>query len=241
MALSNSFDFTLNRNEVIRRAMLLLGAISPNQTPSDVDYTDGADVLNLMLKAWQADGLQLWQVTNLSITPVQGQAEYTIGPGGGVVVAGKPAALLEAYRRVTADESDVPLIRQSRTDYWTLNDKDNQGVPVNYYWELKQPVGSNSMFLWPTPDATFAANNSIEILYQKPFDDLDAADDNLAFPQEWTLAVVYGLAVILAPEYGLPTSERKLLREEATSEKDRVLDWDQEHVGISFQPEPRFK
>lgn len=240
MALSASFNFTLNRNELIKRAMLLLGVISPNQTPTTTDYSDASQVLNLMLKAWQADGMQLWQVTQKSITPVASQAEYTLGPSGNVTVPGKPVAILEAYRRLTADTTDVPLTRQSRTEYWELNNKSATGVPVSYYWELKQSVGSNSLFIWPAPDATFAAANTIEVLYQAPFDDMDSSTDNLSFPQEWELAVVYGLAVILAPEYGVPLSERKALREEANIEKQRVLDWDQEHTSVYFSPEPRF-
>ena len=224
MALSASFDFTLNRDELIKRALLMLGAVSPSQTLSSTVLSDASQVLNLMLKAWQADGMQLWQ-----------------GPSGNVVLPGKPVEILEAYRRLTSTENDVPLIRQSRTDYWALNNKSASGVPVNFYFEIKQDVGANDFTVWPAPDTTFAANNTIEILYQKPFDDLDSGTDNLAFPQEWELAVVYGLAVILAPEYGLALSERKMLREEAKEEKQRVLDWDQEHTSVFFQPEPRFK
>jgi hypothetical protein len=240
MALSASFDFTLNRDELIKRSLLMIGAVSPSQTIKTAVLTDAGQVLNLMLKAWQADGMQLWQVTGKSITPVEDQQEYTIGPSGTIVTPGKPVEILEAYRRVTADTSDVALIRQSRTQYWELNDKAATGVPVNYYWEIQSPVTSNSLFIWPTSDATFAANNTIEILYQAPFDDMDSGTDNLSFPQEWELAVVYGLAVILAPEYGVPLAERRVLREEAKEEKQRVLDWDQEHTSVFFQPEQRY-
>jgi len=241
MALSASFDFTLNRDELIKRALLMIGAVSPSQTLSSTVLSDASQVLNLMLKAWQADGMQLWQVTEKSITPVADQETYTLGPSGSVVLPGKPVEILEAYRRLTSTENDVPLIRQSRTDYWALNNKSASGVPVNFYFEIKQAVGANDFTVWPAPDTTFAANNTIEILYQKPFDDLDSGTDNLAFPQEWELAVTYGLAVILAPEYGLALANRKMLREEAKEEKQRVLDWDQEHTSVYFQPEPRFK
>jgi hypothetical protein len=240
MALSNTFAFTLNRDELIKKSMRILGTISADQSPTMSEVSSATNSLNLMLKAWQADGMQLWQVTELSIPPVEGQAEYTIGPtplAGGVTVAGKPAALLEAYRRLTSNTSDISLIRQSRTQYWELNTKSTKGTPVNVYWELKQSVDYNSLYVWPAPDANFAANNTIEILYQKPFDDMSATDSDLAFPQEWELAVVYGLAVILAPEYGVPLSNQKLLIQQADKEKDRVLDWDQEQTSVLFSPE----
>lgn len=239
MALSNSFDFTLARDALIKRTLLLLGAISPQQTPSATDISDASEVLNLMLKAWQADGMQLWQIGSKSITPVASQSLYTLGPSGNVSLDGKPVEILEAYRRRTTEQSDVALIRQARTQYWELNNKAAEGTPVNFYFEQKQSVGANDMYIWPAPSTAFAADHTIEILYQKPFDDMDSATDNLSFPQEWELAVIYGLAVILAPEYGLPLMERRVLREEAKIEKDRVLDWDQEKASIFFQPEPR--
>ena len=241
MALSDTFSFTLTRDGLIKRTLLLLGVISADQTVAATEYTNAGEVLNLMLKAWQADGMQLWQVTGKSITPVKGQATYTIGPAGGVVVTGKPVALLEAYRRNTAEVSDIALIRQSRTQYWELNDKDMEGTPTQYYWDIQQGVGANDLLVWPTPDQDFVDNNTIEILYQAPFDDMTISTSNLAFPQEWELAVVYGLAVILAPEYGLPLSSRQLLRSEAKEEKQRVLDWDQEQTSIFFQPATRFR
>ena len=239
MALSNSFDFTLSRDELIKRSLLMIGAISAGQTPNATDVTDASQVLNLMLKAWQADGLQLWQVAVESITPVQGRETYTLGPAGNVSIAGKPPAILEAYRRNTSTSQDVPLNRISRTQYWELPDKTQQGIPVSYYWDVQQDVGANDLSVWPTADATFAAGDTIEVLYQMPFDDMDAAANNLAFPQEWHLAVAYGLACLLSGEYGMPLSERRQLREEAKEEKARVMDWDQEQTSVFFQPEHR--
>jgi hypothetical protein len=51
------------------------------------------------------------------------------------------------------------------------------------------------------------------------------------------LAVVYGLAVLLAVEYGLPTGDINKLQELAFVEKERVLDWDTEHASIFLSPE----
>jgi hypothetical protein len=98
MALSDTFAFSLNRDQLITKACRLLGVISAAQTtPSPDEITSAANSLNLMLKAWQADGMQLWQVTELSIPPVEGVAEYTIGPTpltNGVTVSGKHVDIL---------------------------------------------------------------------------------------------------------------------------------------------------
>ncbi len=217
----------------------MLGVISAAQSPTANETTAAANALNLMLKAWQADGLQLWTVNQESVTPVQGREKYTMGTGGHIMTTVKPVEVFEAYRRDTSERVDVPLIRMSRTDYFTLSDKDTEGVPVNFYFELQQG-DLNNFYVWPTADATFASDNTIEILWQKPFDDMDADGDDLAFPVEWQLAVVYGLAVLLAPEYGVSPTDQKLLREQAAIEKQRVIDWDTEHTSYYLTAEPRF-
>ena len=72
MALSYSFDFTLNRNALITRALRMIGAIAANQEPTAAEISDASESLNLMLKAWQADGMQLWTVTMTTFTPESG-------------------------------------------------------------------------------------------------------------------------------------------------------------------------
>ena len=237
MALSNSFDFTLNRDALITRALKMIGAISSAQTPTTSEMSDGSLALNLMLKAWQADGLQLWTVTQVSQTPVQGDYKLTFGPSGDITVTGQPVELIEVYRRETSTVVDVPLARLARKDYWTLSDKDSEGTPVQFYFDTQINDDLSNLYIWPAADANFAANNTIEILYQKPFDDMDSSTDNLAFPQTWELAVVYGLAHLLAVEYGLPTTDRRALQQEAMLEKKRVMDWDTEHSSMFITPE----
>jgi len=239
MALSNTFTFNLDRDALIKKAMLMLGVIGTSQDPTTDETTSATNSLNLMLKAWQADGMQLWQVRTESVTPLAATNKYEMGPGGDINTTVKPVEVMEAYRRVTDTQIDVPLIRLSREDFWTLSDKDSTGSPVNFYFEIQEGV-LNNFWIWPIADTNFIANSTIEILYQQPFDDMTAATDDLAFPQEWELAVVYGLAVILAPEYGAPLSDQQLLIVQADKEKQRVMDWDTEHTSVFFQPHPVF-
>ena len=138
MSLSNSFDFTLSRDALIKRAMLMMGVISSSQTPTSDEISSASDALNLMLKAWQADGIQLWTVTNESVTPVQGREVYTMGPSGNITTTAKPVEVLEVYRRDTSDRIDVPMTRLGRDEYWSLSDKDTEGTPVNFYFEPQQ-------------------------------------------------------------------------------------------------------
>ena len=238
MALSNSFDFTLNRASLIKKVLLMIGAISADQDPTASETSSAANSLNLMLKAWQADGMQLWQVRTESVTPVADKNKYTMGSGGDINTTVKPVEIMEAYRRNTAAQTDVPLIRLSRKDFWTLSDKDSTGEIVNFYFEVQQG-DLNNFWVWPIASANFISNSTIEILYQQPFDDMDSDANTLSFPQEWELSVMYGLCVIMAREYGMPLADQKLLMQQAALEKQRVMDWDTEHTSMYLQPEYR--
>jgi hypothetical protein len=56
MSTSGSTNFSVSRNDIINRALGLLGVIPQGGTVSD--YTDAVLALNLMVKAWMA----CWQI-----------------------------------------------------------------------------------------------------------------------------------------------------------------------------------
>lgn len=232
MALSNSFDFTLQRDALIKRVLLMLGVISATQTPTTEEVASASNALNLMLKAWQADGLQLWQTQTLTVTPTT-STDYIFGDG--TITTYQPIDVLEVYRRTVSTDIWIELIRVSRNDFNTLSDHDTTGVPVNFYYNNDKDNGILSV--WPIADTNFIANNTLQVVLTKPFDDMDTATDNLAFPQYWELAVVYGLCVLLGPEYGLPTQELNSFIRQAELTKKAAMDWDMEHASMFFQPE----
>jgi hypothetical protein len=97
MALSNSFSFTVVRDDIIRESMLNIGAIGESEVPTAQEVTDCARKLNMLVKQWMgsldfAPGLKMWsrQRGDLFLSSTTGQ--YAIGPGG-TAWAGGVAAL----------------------------------------------------------------------------------------------------------------------------------------------------
>ena len=144
----------------------------------------------------------------------------------------RPNELLELYRREYDNVVDVPLIRLSRTDFFTLSDKDTEGTPVNFYYDAQ--LTDSVMSVWPTANATFAKNSTLQLLIKKPVDDMDSATDDFEFPQEWYEAVVYGLAERIAPMIGYPIQDRQLLKMEAQMYLDLALSSDHEQTDVTF-------
>ncbi len=236
MATSGSVDYTTNRDELIKDSLFLIGEIGEGVTPTTDQINRSSRVLNKMLKAWQAYGLQLWKIKQASITPVEGDYQYTLGATGQISM-NRPLRIIDIYRRETSSTIDVVLTKMTRQEYYNLSDKDSKGTPVNYYYDPK--LDNGTLHIWPSPSATFASDYTLEILYQDPIEDMDAAGDNFDFPSEWLEAITYGLAVRLAAGTGLDILERRILRNEAKEALLLALSWDTEDGSIFIQPDQR--
>ena len=83
MALSASFDFTVTRDDIIQASMRKLGVLAEGQTPSTNQYTYASQALNVMLKAWQSDGMPLWYLKTGYLYPVSDTNTVSMAASGG--------------------------------------------------------------------------------------------------------------------------------------------------------------
>ena len=81
MATSGSTDFLLTRNQIITEALALIRVASEEEPLTAAMVEDASRSLNMMVKAWQADGLHLWTKTQGTLFLQQGQQSYVLGPG----------------------------------------------------------------------------------------------------------------------------------------------------------------
>lgn len=235
MALTNSTDYSIDRDTLIKASLRLIGVGSIDEAPTASEITNAGEALNIMVKAWQADGLHLWQIRDYSLPPTLATAQYSLGSA---TIGHRPLRIVSIDYKNTASNIEVPMTELSRAEYNNLPNKAETGTPVQFFYDPQLTNGQ--LYVWPTPDATFVAGYTMEIEYQKPFDDLDVVStDDFEFPSEWYEAIKWGLAARLAPEYGVPLNERRLLGQEAAGAKQNVLDWDQEPVSVYFQPARR--
>lgn len=78
MAISGSYNFSVTRNEIVAGALRILGVIGEGDTPSADQYTTGSEALNMMVKAWQAEGLPIWVIKQCWVEVAQGKQKYSI-------------------------------------------------------------------------------------------------------------------------------------------------------------------
>lgn len=236
MATSGSTNFSTSRDNLIKGALRLVGGIGQGETPTTAQYNEAADALNMMIKGFTNYGMPLWAIKRYDITLADGANQYTIGASQSINTP-KPLKIYGAYRRNTTTNIDVPLQIVSRQEYDLLSNKLAEGPANQVYYE---PLGTyGTLFVYPTPDATVAASETIRLVYQRPFEDFDASSDEPDFPQEWYEVIKYGLAVRLAGEYGLERFSRSALKKEFEELLDQAQGFNQEEVSILFQPDQR--
>jgi len=167
-----------------------------------------------------------------------GKNTYKIGTAvGNDVLIPKPLKVIRAWIHNIATNVDIPMRIVTRQEYEILGNKTASGYPIQIWYDPQRDHGELHVF--PTPAASDVANYVMYIVYQRPFEDFDASTDNPDFPQEWYDAVTYGLATRLAPEYGLPASDRKVLWQEMTVIKQEALNFGLEEGSLYFQVDRR--
>lgn len=87
MTTSGSFSFTVNRDQVIRDAMLNIGKLDEIETPSAQDITDCNLKLNMLIKQWMgrtdfAPGLKVYKRKWGYLFLNGSTNKYTVGPNG---------------------------------------------------------------------------------------------------------------------------------------------------------------
>ncbi len=82
MSTSNSYDYNLTGSTIISEALELIAVIGSGDTVDSNDQASCLRTLNLMIKAWQAEGIGLWKNVEGTLFPSSGGYSYDIGPTG---------------------------------------------------------------------------------------------------------------------------------------------------------------
>ena len=229
MTTSASYSYQLTRNQIIESALRKLGVLAEGQTPSTQNYADGSMALNTVISQLRAVGMPLWARSEYTFTPTT--STYTIGTGM-TLATPFPVKLLQAFRTDTG--AKIPLEIVAREDFNILPTSSNGSpIKINY-----QPfVNYGTISLWPTPASTNTA--TITLVYQRPYQYFTASTETMDFPEEWYNAIIYHLAVRLAPEWGVPLPDRQMLMQEAKMYTEDAAMVGQEDGSFFVMPERR--
>lgn len=184
--------------QLISKAFQKAGIITKQESPSADEMFDALDTLNDLLESWSNDSLYIYARNWQQFTFVGGQSDYTIGSGGDFDTS-RPLAIVSAYTRLGT--SDYPMQQIADKDYaYGISQKTTAGVPDFFNYDNDFPLGK--LRFWPAPSAAYP-------VYIQTEDALTSLTINqvISLPQGWRRALIYSLAVELAPEYGQPLDQ----------------------------------
>jgi hypothetical protein len=246
MTTSASTNYVPTRDDIIKRALRIIGALGQGETPPAQAVTEASQALNDLMKEWMADGMHLWKYQSKDISLTIGQSTYLIGEGQAINIP-CPNKIVQASRRTGWDTniSDIPLILMTKEEQFRIPNKQQSGTPTHLLFRTQQndatanPGTVGVITLWPVPDANFVAsqNGILRISYMRQFDDFDASGNNPDIPPYYFNALVWGLADQLAYEYGLGPVDKSQINKKAMQHKSVALSFDQEEGSLYIIPD----
>lgn len=160
MATSGSVNYNKTRSEIIEDAYRLIGVYGRGRTVSSEDMQLGVDLLNMMLKSWQAQGLHLWTKEEGVLFVADNTGEYSLGSTASDAYACKESDAVITELNGAAAASATSLTVDSTTG---MAASDNIGVVLDsdaMHWTTISSVDSSTTLTIASGLASAAADNS---------------------------------------------------------------------------------
>jgi len=202
---TTTFDKTFSIDEIIEEAFERLGI----ENVSGYQLKTSRRSLNILLQEWGNRGIHYWEIDELDLDLIEGQAEYkffrassdgtsaTSNPNGVYGISDILEAQLRSNRTATT-QSDSPMTKVDRSTYAGFSNKLSKGTP-NQYW-VQRFIDHVSISVYPTPDSTNASKD-MHFYYIKRIEDVGAYTNATDMPFRFIPCMVSGLAYYLSMKY----------------------------------------
>ena len=202
---TTTFDKTFAIDEIVEDAFERIGLTNV----AGYQLKSARRSLNILFQEWGNRGIHYWEIGELDLDLIEGQAEYKFfrSSGDGTSATSNPngiygiSDILEAQlrtNRTATNQSDSPMTKVDRSTYGAFSNKLSQGTP-NQYW-VQRFIDHVSINVYPTPDSTNASKD-IHFYYIKRIQDVGAYTNATDMPFRFVPCMVSGLAYYLSMKY----------------------------------------
>lgn len=220
---------------IITDAMRDAGKLQKGDRPDSDDLATYMRRLNDIINLWQTDGIKLFLQEEVSVPLVVGQTLYVLGPNGPAVVMARPPRILQGFV-ITPGNIRRPLVMISRDEWERLSQVVGNNGTINSFMVDKQATVTN-LNLWPPPDSTEVLNTATFLMQVQAPNPLFLSD-SMGFPQEWRIALRWGLADDICT--GQPQVIMDRCATKAEFYKKKLEDWDVEDAPTFMNVDSRF-
>lgn len=192
MALSGVRDQAETVSDLVSGALQKIKVLRSGETADADDSALVLTDLRRMLRTWATRGIRLWLTEEQVVTLAADTATYTLNP--------RTLEIRYAYRR--SGNNDTPIQIFDREEYMRLPNKSVSGAPYAL-WHDRQ-YNQTQIKVYPVPNAV---GDTLRLTTKRQIQDVTALGENVELPPEWSEAIVYNLAVRIAPAF---SAEREL-------------------------------
>ena len=200
-----TFDKTFAIEEIIEDAFERIGLNSV----AGYQLKSARRSLNILFQEWGNRGIHYWEIGELDLDLIEGQAEYkffrassdgtsaTSNPNGIYGISDVLEAQLRSNRTQTT-QSDSPMTKVDRSTYAGFSNKLSKGTPNQYF--VQRFIDHVSIQVYPTPDSTNASKD-MHFYYIKRIQDAGDYTNATDVPFRFVPCMTAGLAYYLAQKY----------------------------------------
>ena len=147
MAVSGTYNFNLDIDEVIQEAMEMIGG----EDTLGHEPKSARRSINLMLSDWQNRGIMLWTTSVSTVTVAVSVTAYDLD-----------SSTLDALTVVLGrDNSDIQMERITPEQYLIIPNKKQTGRPMQY--SIRRARAYPVMSIWPMQDVDKSAGQNADI------------------------------------------------------------------------------
>jgi len=202
---TTTFDKTFAIDEIVEESFERIGL----QNVAGYQLKSARRSLNILFQEWGNRGIHYWEIDELDLDLIEGQAEYdffrssddgtsaTSTPNGVYGMSDVLEAQLRSNRTQTT-QSDSPMTKVDRSTYAAFSNKLSKGTP-NQYW-VERFIDKVRIHVYPTPDSTNASKD-MHFYYIKRIQDIGDYTNATDVPFRFVPCMVSGLAYYLAQKY----------------------------------------
>ena len=223
MAVSGTYNFNLDIDEVIQEAIEMIGG----EDTLGHEPVSARRSINLMLKDWQNRGILLWTTSTTLVTVAVSTTAYDLGSN--VINA------LEVV--ISRDNTDIKLTRITPEEYLIIPAKTQTGRPSQY--SIRRGRDNPVMSLWPIPE------NSTDVLKIETVTELQdvnkSAIQNADLPKRFLPPLICGLSYYMAMKRpGVADTRIVMLKTNYEETLARAMEEDRERASLYLLPRLTF-
>tara|TARA_R110002153_G_scaffold34762_2_gene103686 strand:- start:1026 stop:1703 length:678 start_codon:yes stop_codon:yes gene_type:complete len=223
MAVSGTYNFNLDIDEVIQEATEMIGG----EDTLGHEPASARRSINLMLKDWQNRGILLWTTNTTLVTVSVSTTAYDLSSN--VINA------LEVV--ISRDNTDIKLTRITPEEYLIIPAKTQTGKPSQY--SIRRGRDNPVMSLWPIPE------NSTDVLKIETVTELQdvnkSAIQNADLPKRFLPPLTCGLSYYMAMKRpGVADTRIAMLKANYEETLARAMEEDRERASLYLLPRLTF-